>query len=278
MLWAVCLGSILLLGGGDAVAQGLLAVYVPEASEHLIEPEAEFWARAAEATVTMLPQNVTTPKHERVAVGSLKVRAVHNGHSFAFRIEWDDPTPSDRIVTDEFGDQVAIELPVKSDKVAPLPSPMMGNPGGRVAIFQWRAAFQRDLEQGESDVRDLYPYAHVDVYPDQVLRVTDARPYLGAVGLDNPISRPLHTPVLDQMAEGWGTMTVKPEQHAAGKGVWRDGRWRVAIVHPLAAGGESDPHLEPGAQTSVAFAVWEGAAREVGARKAWSNWVPVRFE
>jgi len=42
----------------------------------------------------------------------------------------------------------------------------------------------------------------VDLYPDQVLQATDARPYQGALGMDNPVSRPKQSPVLDQMAEG----------------------------------------------------------------------------
>ena len=115
-------------------------------------------------------------------------------------------------------------------------------------------------------MRDLYPFAHTDVYPDQVLRATDVRPYLGAIGLDNPISHPNRTPVLDQMAEGWGTMTVKPVQRAEGRGSWSRG-WQVVIAYPLAAGGDSDPRLKPGSETVAAFAVWEvKRARSVRAR------------
>lgn len=110
------------------------------------------------------------------------------------------------------------------------------------------------------------------------MRATDVRPYMGAIGLDNPISHPNRSPVLDQMAEGWGTMTVKPVQRAEGRGVWGRGRWQVVIAYPLAAAGDSDPNLKPGNETVAAFAIWEGGAREVGSRKAWSNWVPVKIE
>jgi len=241
------------------------------------DPDASYWAGLPAVGVPLAPQVVALPRHENIAVAELAVKAAHNGHRIAFLIEWRDPTRNDRIVTDEFGDQVAVELPVRYQKDA-LPSPMMGHKGSRVTILQWRAAFQQDLEAGEPQVRDLYPYALVDIYPDQVLRAIDARPYLGAVGLDNPISHPVRTPVLDQMAEGWGTMTVKPAQHADGRGVWRDGRWRVVISYPFHAGGDSDPALAVGAQTVAAFAVWDGGAREVGSRKAWSNWVPLTLE
>jgi hypothetical protein len=96
-------------------------------------------------------------------------------------------------------------------------------------------------------VRSLYPNAWADVYPDEVLGASDARPYSGALGIENPISRGRVTPVLDQMAEGWGTMTVKPDQHALGKGVWRNGVWRVVITRPMVSDDLNAPRLLPGA-------------------------------
>jgi DMSO reductase family type II enzyme heme b subunit len=236
------------------------------------DPLAAAWSKARPLRVAMLPQTVALPHMPNAAIKELRVRALHNGSWIAFRIEWNDPTLSDRIVLDNFGDQVAVQLPV--GKAAP-PSPMMGHPGGRVNIMQWRAAFQRDLEQGPPTVRDLYPHAWADVYPDEVLGASDARPYTGALGVENPISRGRASAVLDQMAEGWGSMTVKPDQHALGKGVWKDGTWRVVITRPMVTDDASAPQLLPGDRTVAAFAVWEGGNREVGARKAWSPWVPL---
>jgi DMSO reductase family type II enzyme heme b subunit len=177
---------------------------------------------------------------------------------------------SDRVVLDNFGDQVAVELPV--DIKADPPSPMMGNPGGRVNIMQWRAAFQHDLTRVATVAR--YPNAWADVTPTRSW-AQDARPYSGALGIENPISRGRASPVLDQMAEGWGTMTVKPDQHALGKGVWKAGVWRVVITRPMVSDDLNAPRLLPGNRTVAAFAVWDGGNREVGARKAWASWVPL---
>jgi DMSO reductase family type II enzyme heme b subunit len=80
------------------------------------------------------------------------------------------------------------------------------------------------------------------------------------------------------MAEGWGSITVKPEQHAEGRGVWTNGVWRVAITHPLATESENDARLNPGTETAVAFAVWEGSHQEAGARKMRTGWVPIVVE
>lgn len=236
------------------------------------DPLARAWAGARPAAVAMLPQTVTPPHEPDPAVRELRVRALHNGGWIAFLIEWRDETLSNRIVLDNFGDQVAVQLPVDPKT---NPSPMMGHPGGRVNIMQWRAALQRDLEEGPPTVRSLYPHAWTDVYPDEVLGATDARPYSGALGLENPVSRGRATPVLDQMAEGWGSMTVKPDQHALGRGVWKDGTWRVVITRPMVSDDVNAPRLLPGDRTVVAFAVWEGGHREVGARKAWSAWTPL---
>jgi DMSO reductase family type II enzyme heme b subunit len=270
--FVLVLAAVVVWAGSAAAQTPLTAVRVPGAGP-ITEPGGPVWRQARPVHVAMLPQTVTLPHNDQPSIRELTVRAVHNGGWIAFLIEWRDPTRSDRIVLDNFGDQVALQLPVKTGGEAP--SPMMGNPGGRVNIMQWRAAFQEDIESGPPTVRGLYPNAWADVYPDEIMSASDARPYTGALGLENPISRGQASPVLDQMAEGWGTMTVKPDQHALGKGVWRNGVWRVVITRPMVSDDLNAPALRPGNKTVAGFAVWEGGNMEVGARKAWSPWVPV---
>ncbi|HEY7363465.1 MAG TPA: ethylbenzene dehydrogenase-related protein [Methylomirabilota bacterium] len=266
--------AVALLGwAGAAGAQAPVTAGRIAGAGPIEDPLAATWKQARPVKVTMLAQTVTLPHKPDPAIKELTVRALHNGGWIAFLIEWKDPSQSNRIVLDNFGDQVALQLPI--DTKASPPSPMMGNPGGRVNIMQWRAAFQRDLDQGPPTTRDLYPNAWTDLYPDEVLGAADARPYSGALGLENPISRGRASPVLDQMAEGWGSMTVKPDQHALGKGVYRNGAWHVVITRPMVSDDQNAPRLLPGNRTVVAFAVWEGGNQEVGARKAWSAWVPL---
>ena len=273
-----CVALAVGLTAGLGLAPGVLAQTAITAARvagagPLVDVQASHWKQARPVKVAMQPQVMALPHKPDPAVTELLVRAVHNGGWIAFLIEWQDPSPSDRVVLDNFGDQVAVQLPVNV-KGSP-PAPMMGNPGGRVNIMQWRAAFQHDLDHGAPTVRDLYPNAWADVYPDEVMSATDARPYSGALGLENPISRGRASPVLDQMAEGWGSMTVKPDQRALGAGVWKDGRWRVTITRPMVSDDLNAPQLTPGTRTVAAFAVWEGGRGEVGARKAWASWVPL---
>ncbi|HEY7519946.1 MAG TPA: ethylbenzene dehydrogenase-related protein [Methylomirabilota bacterium] len=240
----------------------------------IVDPGAAPWKDARPVKVAMLPQTVALPHKPDAAVKELTVRAVHNGGWIAFLLEWKDPTRSDKVILDNFGDQVAIQLPV--DIKGATPSPMMGNPGGRVNIMQWRAAFQKDIDDGRPpSIGDLYPYAWTDVYPDELLGATDARAYTGALGVENPISRGRASPVLDQMAEGWGSMTVKPDQHAQGRGTWKNGQWSVVITRPMVSDDTNAPRLTAGDRTVVSFAAWEGGNREVGARKSWAPWIPL---
>lgn len=272
-LIALALDLVLMVPPSDA--ELLQAVRV-KGQGHLADLQAGFWKQAPAVKVTLLPQVFVPPTNPNASVTALNVKAVHNGQWLAILLEWKDPTKNDRIVPDTFADQAAVELPVHYRKDA-LPSPMMGSRGGAVVIWQWRAAFQRDVDRGEPTVRDLYPNTLVDIYPDQVLRAIDVQPYTGALGLDNPISRHKQSPVLDQIAEGWGTMTVHSDQKADGKGEWRDGVWRVVITHPLVGANENQPHLSPGDETAIAFAVWDGGNHEVGSRKSWSDWIPLRL-
>jgi len=255
-----------------AGAQSTLVAARVAGSGPIMDPGAALWKDARPVKVAMLPQTVALPHQADAAIKELTVRAVHNGGWIAFLLEWKDPTRSDRVILDNFGDQVALQLPVNIKGATP--SPMMGNPGGRVNIMQWRAAFQKDIDDGHApSIADLYPYAWTDVYPDELLGATDARAYTGALGVENPISRGRASPVLDQMAEGWGSMTVKADQHAQGKGVWKNGQWSVVITRPMVSDDANAPPLTVGDRTVVSFAAWEGGNREVGARKSWAPWL-----
>jgi hypothetical protein len=57
-------------------------------------------------------------------------------------------------------------------------------------------------------------------------------------------------------------MTVKPDQHALGKGVWGMARGASWITRPMVS--DDVNALEPGLRTVAAFAVWEGGTQEVG--------------
>ena len=82
-------------------------------------------------------------------------------------------------------------------------------------------------------------------------------------------------------AEGFGTLTAQPGDGVKARGMWTDGIWRVVFARPLRA--PPDDHrmrLDPNAQglVPVAFAVWNGEARERNGLKRLSAWHVLRFE
>jgi hypothetical protein len=263
-------GAILAVSGAAA---DLSAPRV-DARGPFLDPMAELWDETPATIVPLFAQMMAQPHHPDPAVEEVEVRVVHNGTWIGVRLEWADDTQDILFTTDTFGDQAAIQFPVELE---PLPMPMMGDAENAVNILQWRAAFQRDLEVGDLDVLDLYPNAWIDVYPHQILGVVDQRAYTGALGVDNPVARPDESPVLDMVAKGFGSTTVKGMQHGNGYGVWEDGRWHVVITRPLERTGPWDPDLRPGEATEIAVAIWEGSNGEVGSRKAWSSWVTVEL-
>jgi hypothetical protein len=268
---------LLALAGALVAASGAAADPVAprvDTRGPFLDPMAALWADAPAIAVDLFPQTMAQPYHFDAAVDQVEMRVVHNGTWIGVRLEWADEKRDVIFTTDTFGDQAAIQFPVEPD---PLPLPMMGDEENAVNILQWRAAFQRDLEEGDLDIRDLYPNALIDVYPDQVLGVVDQRAYTGALGVDNPVARPDESPVLDMVAKGFGSTTVKGMQHGKGHGVWEDGRWHLVITRPLERMGRWDPDLRPGESTDLAVAIWDGSNREVGARKSWSNWVAVEL-
>lgn len=271
---AFALGLVGLLSCAPAPLENeIRALRVPSGSA-LNDPDAPFWRRAPETRVTLLPQILVPPTKPDAAVKELRVRAVHDGQILALRLEWADPTRDVVTVVDRFADQVAVQFPL-DPAAEPLPSPMMGHQGAPVRILQWRASLQDELEGGTPTLRDLYPNAVVDLYPDRLLSGEERIPYSGARAVGNPIARPrLLSPVVTHVAEGFGSLTAAGDQPAGGKGRWGRGRWRVALSHPLAA-----PHsglaLPLGGRVPVCFAVWEGGNNEVGSRKAWSDWIPI---
>lgn len=237
--------------------------------------DAAAFGRATPLKVALLPQVVATPHNAAPATSSLDVRAVRNADHAGFLLEWDDDSADVRAKVDGFGDMVAVEFPVAA---GPPPAPFMGNQNGRVQILQWRADWQTDLDRGAVTVEELYPNAYAaDFHHEDHLPKAEAQAYRGAVSLGNPMSdRQRTSSVQDLMAEGFGSLTPRATQEATGTARHDGKRWHVVITRPLKATGDSAASLEAGASTHIAFAVWNGAQREVGARKAWAAWMPMQ--
>jgi hypothetical protein len=208
----------------------------------------------------------------------VEVRAMTDGARIAFRLEWVDATKDDLPGIARYSDGCAVQIPVSTGP--DVPAPQMGETQRPVEITYWRAFWQSMVDGREDSIKALYPNATVDHYPFEAASLQPgseaqremAQRYAPARALGNDMAGPRQRPVQDLVAEGPGTIRPAPETRSEGRGIRTDQGWTVVLSRPLPTG------VAPGRRTQVAFAVWQGAQQEAGARKMRSVWVPLLVE
>jgi mono/diheme cytochrome c family protein len=226
-----------------------------------------------------VPVVVTPLWWRNYAEPGLRVAALHDGKDVAIRLTWSDATKNDRAVApQEFEDMAAVQL----YKGSPEPFLGMGAADKALDVWLWRAGWP--ARPGEAaDVDTAYPNMAVDQYPFE--RAGDgARPhaaerqdkdYLAAHAAGNQLADPSHALAAGNLeARGFGTLTMRPRasQSVTSRASCQDGRWTVVLRRPLDPGAENGVPLAPGDRVSVAFALWDGAARDRNGQKLVSIW------
>jgi len=241
-------------------------------------PDDAAWKDAPPHVAELLQQDMVEPRLLEVSTPTVEVRAVTDGRRVAFKLSWSDATRDDMPGAARFVDSCAIQLP--GEIRADVPAPQMGESGRRVEISYWRASWQAVVDGREDVIRSLYPQATVDHYPFEAASLeqgSDAQrslafQYAPARSLGNVMEGPRERAVEDLLAEGPGTLTAAAEQWSEGSGRRSADGWEVVIVRPL------PPGLDEGRRSQIAFAVWNGAHEEVGARKMRSGWIPLHVQ
>ncbi len=237
-------------------------------------PGDRVWENAPEYTAKLLPQDLVEPRLLNASTAEVLVRAVTKGNEIAFRVEWADSSKSDLPGAGQFTDACAIQIP---DRIEPdLPDPQMGMPEKPVEIAYWRADWQASADGREDSIKTLFPNAAIDHYPFDAPPLQGspdqqafAKRYAPADAVGNRREGARQNPVEDLRAEGPGTLAPADRTVSRAIGVYGNERWAVVIVRPRPSG------LAPTTRTQIAFAVWEGARDEVGARKMRSVWIPL---
>lgn len=278
-------GAVALSLRGTALAQqapALVSVYVKDLP---LDPTAAAWQQAPAVEVPLTPQNLALPRLTQASVPTLAVRSLNDGKRVAFRLEWADPTRDARATRpDEFRDAAAILFPVGDF----LPNICMGVAGQLTNLWHWKADWQADIDRGFQDVTDANPNFYKDSYPFATgtppfkvatdFASAEARQFFPGLAAGNPLSSMVRpSPVEELVSAGFGTATHKERQSVQGKGQWADGRWRVVFVRDLEVGDPTGASLAGKAEVPMAFAVWNGANQEVGARKQLSSFVSLRL-
>jgi DMSO reductase family type II enzyme heme b subunit len=253
--------------------EGILAMKVTDDLAK-IGPGSALWAKTAPATVLMLAQDTVDPKLAEPKITGAQVKCLVNTTHMAFRIVWADATRDAADTQSRFSDGAAIQLPTGGGAGRALPDPLMGQPGRGVHIHLWKAAYQQAIGKVWT-VRTHEPNATVDHYPSDAAKGADKKALAklydvpGTAG--NRVARVRTSAVDDLAAHGYGDLTHLPSQVSTGSGAYADGRWTVVISRPL-----KHPDGDAFAQgdiTSVALAIWDGAGKQSGSRKARTAWI-----
>lgn len=270
--------TILFAAGCRRVQVPTAEVNVAQVKEITLDPNASLWNNVSLHASKMIPQDIVDPRLLEVSTTEVQVKAITDGQQIAFRLEWLDSTQNDVPGPKHFLDGCAVQIPAKIE--ANVPAPQMGEVGKGVEIAFWRADWQAIVEGRADDIKSVYPNAQIDHYPSQAkplegnpqaLAEAGAR-YAPARALGNNRTGPREQPVEDMIAEGPGTLTPAAATTSKGKGVRTKTGWAVVIARTVPAGFSS------ATPTQTAFAVWEAAHGEVGARKMRTGWVPLMLK
>jgi mono/diheme cytochrome c family protein len=217
----------------------------------------------------------------------LLVQAVHDGKAICFRMSWADPYPNqDSARSEDFEDAIAVELfRGKSE-------PFLGMGAADAPVDMW---FWDADRQSADDIEKVNPNVVVDLYPFSETVVTSAE--YDRAGTHTAAQAPISLPAVaagNQIVPsentragssletaGPGSATFRPvkSQLVDAHGQWADGRWTVVMTRALKVDAVgAGVSLEPGAKASVAFAIWDGGAKDRDGKKLVSIWQDCELE
>ena len=261
------------------------AIGVDIVSAYVAEPlptkdmASSLWQRALPVDVPLSGQQHTPPMNMEPSVGGMSIRSLNNGEQITFLLEWADEVKDVGGGVATYRDSVALQLPVTesgdpfSDFIC-MGIGLNGEETALIDIIHWRADFQRDIEDGFTDIQDIFPNIGVSPYPE--LDPVISRP-AEAVG-NQLANRSRSTPIERLYAEGFGTLESKESVDATGWGQWQEGKWQVIITRPLASEDTSNSQLELGQITAMAIAAWDGGNQEVDGKKSVSSWLTLELQ
>ncbi|HJM05248.1 MAG TPA: ethylbenzene dehydrogenase-related protein [SAR324 cluster bacterium] len=216
-----------------------------------LDPEAEVWKNLPFLRIPLAGQVIAKPRWQNHAIDMVEVRALFNENEISFLVEWDDPFQDkehdESQEIKEFEDTYVMavdEIPrergVFRDSIA-LQFPVKLKSGAKKPHF-----FRGDT----SNPVNLWVW----------------KSELQASGM---------SPVEDTNAKGFNkSLKIQPEagQQVKGKGVWKNGRWRVVMNRPLHTEDRNDIQFEKGKMIPIAFNAWDGSNGEHGLIMSLSAW------
>jgi mono/diheme cytochrome c family protein len=253
----------------------IVAARVPELPSH---PDSGLWQRASPVDLHLMPLWWRADRPEE-----LTVRALHDGKDLAILLSWADTShDATAIRPQDFRDAAAVAFSLSPDP----PFFAMGQPGGPVNIWMWKAERQADLEPAFQDLEKVYPNIGIDSYPNllrspleqpmrHALTLQSDPTFVTAWGAGNIVADPTRKSATEDLrAEGFGTLRARPrrDQNVDALGVHETGAYHVQLRRALRGGGADAVSLAPGSRTAVSFAIWNGAAGDRDGKKSVTIW------
>jgi len=209
-----------------------------------VSPDDSVWRRVSRNWFPLVGQVIRKARWFAPAVTGVWVQAVHDGHTLALRVSWDDRTQSPDSAWLGF-EQRVLET-VAGDDSGPPP------PKAEPWPDQLAVQFPRHLPQGMER-----PYFLMGSETDPVYQWRwTSRPRRSVAGLARGIER-------------FDTLPEAP----AGQASFDHGEWRLVFTRALATPDTANEvQLEAGRAIPVAFFGWDGSSGEHGSRMAVSTW------
>jgi DMSO reductase family type II enzyme heme b subunit len=232
------------------------------------------------ASVPAVPLVVSPLWWREYAEPDLCVQALHDGRSIAFRFTWNDATQDDQAARPEdFEDMMAVQLVQGS----PEPFLGMGAAGKQLDLWLWRASWTSSGREvaAVASILDQYPFdgpLYKELTKGKEKGIPD---FLTARAAGNPHAHADASQSASNLAaQGFGSTTFRPKasQLVSSTAKWIDGRWSVVLKRPLQTPAESGLSLAPGQGCSIAFAIWDGAARDRNGQKLISIWHDMKLD
>jgi hypothetical protein len=237
------------------------------------KPDDAAWNSAPEFIAKLILQDLVEPRLLTPSTAEVRVRAIRTEKEIVLRLDWDDATTDNLSDPGHFCDACAVQLPRKFEPT--VPAPQMGEANRGVEITYWNAGWQAMVDGRGDRITDIYPNATVDHYPFEAHSLEKGSPeqlemakrYAPAKALGNMMAGPRTSAVQDMIAEGPGTITPAAAGDSKGCGRRTAKGWSVVISRRLPDG------IAVAVNPQIAFAVWDGAKQEVGARKMRTAWI-----
>jgi len=209
-----------------------------------VSPDDSVWGRVSRYWFPLVGQVVRKARWFAPAVTGVWVQAVHDGHTLALRVSWDDRTQSPDSAWLGF-EQRVLETVVGDDSAPPPPK-------AEPWPDQLAVQFPRRIPAGTER-----PYFLMGSETDPVYQWRwTSRPRKSVAGLARGIER-------------FDTLPGAP----AGQASFDHGEWRLVFTRALATPDTANEvQLEAGRAIPVAFFGWDGSSGEHGSRMAVSTW------